>query len=94
MKFPEEAELSAEAKDLISRLLCNVANRLGTKGAHEIKVSILQIPLFLLMQYIGNVSALKILWFVVIRHTHGSRAPNGKTYIRWKLLLYQRSMTS
>lgn len=37
LKFPEEAKLSAEAKDLISRLLCNVAQRLGTKGAHEIK---------------------------------------------------------
>ncbi|XP_068657473.1 uncharacterized protein [Aristolochia californica] len=38
LKFPEEAKLSAEAKDLISRLLCNVEQRLGTKGAHEIKV--------------------------------------------------------
>ncbi|OAY71734.1 serine/threonine-protein kinase tricorner-like isoform X1 [Ananas comosus] len=37
LKFPEEAKLSPEAKDLISRLLCNVEQRLGTKGAHEIK---------------------------------------------------------
>ncbi|XP_074576251.1 uncharacterized protein LOC141832760 [Curcuma longa] len=37
LKFPEEAKLSPEAKDLISRLLCNVEHRLGTKGAHEIK---------------------------------------------------------
>ncbi|KAG9439938.1 hypothetical protein H6P81_020103 [Aristolochia fimbriata] len=37
LKFPEEAKLSAEAKDLISRMLCNVEQRLGTKGAHEIK---------------------------------------------------------
>ncbi|OIW07258.1 hypothetical protein TanjilG_08373 [Lupinus angustifolius] len=37
LKFPEEARLSAEAKDLISRLLCNVDQRLGTKGADEIK---------------------------------------------------------
>lgn len=37
LKFPEEAKLSAEAKDLISKLLCNVEQRLGTKGAHEIK---------------------------------------------------------
>ncbi|KAJ1398932.1 Serine/threonine-protein kinase, active site [Sesbania bispinosa] len=37
LKFPEEAKLSAEAKDLISRLLCNVEQRLGTKGADEIK---------------------------------------------------------
>ena len=27
-----------EAKDLISKLLCNVDQRLGTKGAEEIKV--------------------------------------------------------
>ncbi|KAG4983685.1 hypothetical protein JHK87_028434 [Glycine soja] len=37
LKFPEEVKLSAEAKDLISRLLCNVDQRLGTKGADEIK---------------------------------------------------------
>ncbi|TKY53740.1 Serine/threonine-protein kinase CBK1 [Spatholobus suberectus] len=37
LKFPEEAKLSAEAKDLICRLLCNVEQRLGTKGANEIK---------------------------------------------------------
>ena len=38
MKFPEEVRLSPEAKDLICRLLCNVEQRLGTKGADEIKV--------------------------------------------------------
>ncbi|KAJ6430221.1 hypothetical protein OIU84_021597 [Salix udensis] len=37
LKFPEEAKLSSEAKDLISKLLCNVDQRLGTKGAYEIK---------------------------------------------------------
>ncbi|XP_061352908.1 uncharacterized protein LOC133297734 [Gastrolobium bilobum] len=37
LKFPEEAKLSAEAKDLLCRLLCNVEQRLGTEGAHEIK---------------------------------------------------------
>ncbi|XP_044979939.1 serine/threonine-protein kinase tricornered-like [Hordeum vulgare subsp. vulgare] len=37
LKFPEEAKLSSETKDLISKLLCNVEQRLGTKGAHEIK---------------------------------------------------------
>nr|GMD65692.1 serine/threonine-protein kinase tricorner-like isoform X2 [Ipomoea batatas] len=37
LKFPEEAKLSPEAKDLICKLLCNVEQRLGTKGAHEIK---------------------------------------------------------
>ncbi|CAA7390508.1 unnamed protein product [Spirodela intermedia] len=38
LKFPEEANLSDEAKDLISKLLCNVDQRLGTKGANEIKI--------------------------------------------------------
>lgn len=38
LKFPEEAKLSPEAKDLIGKLLCNVDQRLGTKGADEIKV--------------------------------------------------------
>ncbi|GLT76903.1 hypothetical protein SLA2020_485370 [Shorea laevis] len=37
LKFPEEAKLSPEAKDLIKKLLCNVEQRLGTKGADEIK---------------------------------------------------------
>ncbi|KAA8550739.1 hypothetical protein F0562_002423 [Nyssa sinensis] len=38
LKFPEEAKLSPEAKDLISKLLCNVIQRLGSNGANEIKV--------------------------------------------------------
>ncbi|KAF1879280.1 hypothetical protein Lal_00047954 [Lupinus albus] len=37
LKFPVEAMLSLEAKDLISKLLCNVNQRLGSKGADEIK---------------------------------------------------------
>ncbi|XP_024017183.1 serine/threonine-protein kinase 38-like isoform X1 [Morus notabilis] len=37
LKFPEEARLSAEAKDLISRLLCDVEHRLGIAGAYQIK---------------------------------------------------------
>ncbi|KAF5482431.1 hypothetical protein F2P56_003002 [Juglans regia] len=37
LKFPEEAELSPEAKGLISKLLCNVNQRLGSKGSDEIK---------------------------------------------------------
>lgn len=38
LKFPEEVSLSPEAKDLISKLLCNVNQRLGSNGADEIKV--------------------------------------------------------
>ncbi|XP_051143592.1 uncharacterized protein LOC127260008 [Andrographis paniculata] len=37
LKFPEEVQLSAEAKDLISKLLCGVEQRLGANGAEEIK---------------------------------------------------------
>jgi hypothetical protein len=37
LKFPEDAKLSPEAKDLISKMLCNVDQRLGTKGTDEIK---------------------------------------------------------
>lgn len=37
LKFPEEARLSREAKDLICRLLCGVEHRLGTNSVEEIK---------------------------------------------------------
>lgn len=37
LKFPEEARLTPEAKDLICRLMCDVDNRLGTGGADQIK---------------------------------------------------------
>ncbi|KAK6161994.1 hypothetical protein DH2020_001835 [Rehmannia glutinosa] len=38
LKFPEDTELSPEAKDLICRLLCDVEHRLGTGGAAQIKL--------------------------------------------------------
>jgi serine/threonine kinase 38 len=37
LRFPPEVPLSPEAKDLISRLLCEVDQRLGTNGVGEIK---------------------------------------------------------
>ncbi|KAK1257611.1 Serine/threonine-protein kinase AtPK1/AtPK6 [Acorus gramineus] len=37
IKFPEDARLTPEAKDLICRLLCDVEHRLGTGGAAQIK---------------------------------------------------------
>ncbi|KAK7261019.1 hypothetical protein RIF29_27322 [Crotalaria pallida] len=37
LRFPENAQLSPDAKDLICRLLCDVDHRLGTLGADEIK---------------------------------------------------------
>lgn len=38
MKFPDDARLSPEARDLICRLLCDVEHRLGSGGADQIKV--------------------------------------------------------
>lgn len=37
LKFPEDARLTPEAKDLICRLLCDVEHRLGSGGADQIK---------------------------------------------------------
>ncbi|XAR64039.1 Non-specific serine/threonine protein kinase [Bertholletia excelsa] len=37
LKFPEELNISDDAKDLICHLLCNVETRLGTRGVEEIK---------------------------------------------------------
>ncbi|XP_059592130.1 uncharacterized protein LOC100252504 isoform X2 [Vitis vinifera] len=37
LKFPEDPKLTAEAKDLIYRLLCDVEHRLGTGGVGQIK---------------------------------------------------------
>ncbi|OVA15819.1 Protein kinase domain [Macleaya cordata] len=37
LKFPEEPKISANAKDLICHLLCDVETRLGTRGVEEIK---------------------------------------------------------
>ncbi|KAJ8448807.1 hypothetical protein Cgig2_011428 [Carnegiea gigantea] len=37
LRFPEDAKLTIEAKDLICRLLCDVEHRLGAGGAPEIK---------------------------------------------------------
>ncbi|GAB4854474.1 hypothetical protein Ancab_023057 [Ancistrocladus abbreviatus] len=37
LKFPEDAKLTPEAKDLICRLLCDVEHRLGTGGAEQIR---------------------------------------------------------
>ncbi|TVU21453.1 hypothetical protein EJB05_31087, partial [Eragrostis curvula] len=37
LKFPEDARLSHEARDLICRLLCDVDHRIGSAGADQIK---------------------------------------------------------
>jgi len=37
LKFPDEIPVSPAARDLITRLMCDVDDRLGTNGVHEIK---------------------------------------------------------
>ncbi|KAM5563429.1 hypothetical protein ABKV19_018187 [Rosa sericea] len=94
LKFPEEAKLSPEAKDLISKLLCNVSQRLGTNGASEIKV-------------LYGVSCSKLLGSVnepvayndnyltddsFFRFILGLKVLNGKSFIKWMLHLFLRLM--
>ena len=90
LKFPEEARLSLEAKDLISKLLCNVDQRLGTKGAHEIKVYINR-----LFAVLHNVEHFMIDGTMCLcRHIHGLEVLSGRNYIRWKQLSFLRLMMS
>ena len=37
MTIPDEAKLSADAHDILKKLLCDAENRLGAGGVHEIK---------------------------------------------------------
>ncbi|PKA59001.1 Serine/threonine-protein kinase [Apostasia shenzhenica] len=37
LKFPEDARISSEVKDLICRLLCDVDHRIGSQGSDQIK---------------------------------------------------------
>lgn len=60
LKFPEDAKISPEAKDLICRLLCDVEHRLGTGGAAQIKVLIGQnrfLALFFFLLFTGEANA-------------------------------------
>ena len=84
MKFPEEARLSPEAKDLISRLLCNVDQRLGTKGADEIKVlcGVFCARFFGLYSHLYYILLYLTSWPVIFRLTHGSKALSGTNCIK------------
>jgi len=93
LKFPEEAKLSPEAKDLISKLLCNVEQRLGTRGAHEIKVWRRDILHFLLVSLMLKID-MNAMSCVNFSHIHGLKVSNGINYIRWRLLSNQRSRMS
>lgn len=92
LKFPEEAKLSTEAKDLVGRLLCNVNQRLGAKGADEIKV----------LCGVSNSKSLHFLHkpiskndhfaFQFFRLIHGLMVLIGIRYTKWKLHLSLQSL--
>jgi hypothetical protein len=71
LKFPEEAGLSPDAKDLISRLLCNVNHRLGSKGADEIKV-LYGVFFFKLLDLLYYILYLYIEFTFVLHSSSGS----------------------
>lgn len=64
MKFPDEAKLSSEAKDIISRLLCDVEHRLGTRGVPEIKVGRLQRMLISLLLFFRLLKSIYSSWLL------------------------------
>lgn len=94
MKFPEEAKLSPEAKDLISKLLCNVNQRLGTKGADEIKV-LYGVSCSKLLGFVNELVAYNDNYLTTdsfFRFILGLKVLNGISFIKWMLHLFLRSM--
>lgn len=92
LKFPEEAKLSIEAKDLISKLLCNVNQRLGAKGADEIKV-LSGVSKFRSLNFLDKLIAKNDLFaFPFFRFIHGLMVLIGLGYTKWKLRLSLKSM--
>lgn len=61
LKFPEEARLTPEAKDLICGLLCDVEHRLGTLGADQIKVFFALHLLYIIFLYAVLLSQIIII---------------------------------
>ncbi|KAJ6931357.1 serine/threonine-protein kinase 38-like isoform X3 [Populus alba x Populus x berolinensis] len=93
LKFPEEAKLSPEAKDIINKLLCNVSHRLGTNGADEIKV-LYGVSFSEYFDLLGKAVTNKNNYIPAssfCRLIHGLMALNGISFIRWKLHLFLRS---
>ena len=95
LKFPEEARLTANAKDLISKLLCNVDQRLGTKGAEEIKVvmCLLSMPTcppphqkknYFIKQFFILLIVAQRICMCNLRSTLGLANYNGINYTKWK----------
>ena len=92
LKFPEEARLSPEAKDLISKLLCNVNQRLGSKGADEIKVLYgVSFSKFLDLLYYLFGCGFYLCAAFLYRLIHSSKVLNGISSIKWKLHLFHQA---
>lgn len=94
LKFPEEAKLSPEAKDLISKLLCNVSQRLGSKGADEIKV-LYGVSCSKLLGFVNELVAYNDSYLTAdsfFRFILGLKVLNGVSFIKWMLHLFLRSM--
>lgn len=82
MKFPEEARLTPEAKDLICKLLCDVDHRLGTQGADQIKVIYENIKI--VVSHFPLHCVFHILTMSIIRPILGSKILVGTNSMKWK----------
>lgn len=92
LKFPEEAKLSPEAKDLISKLLCDVTKRLGSNGAAEIKV--FYGVYYVIYVFLDQFQLLRLPVLLHYRLILGLMELTGREYTTWKLLSYLKSMMS
>jgi hypothetical protein len=83
LKFPEDAKLSNEARDLICRLLCDVDHRIGSAGADQIKVApVTGKTIELIVLVLFTVFLAKMLF--TIRHILGSKELHGINFMKWK----------
>ena len=91
MRFSEDAQLSPEAKDLICRLMCDVDHRLGTRGAHEIKV---RCSFYLYIAASTFSSASTYIHSISTRLIVGSRVWSGINCMKWRQHLNHKSTES
>lgn len=89
LKFPQEARLTPEAKDLICRLLCDVEHRLGTRGAHQIKVCFFNCSVLFFSFDLLYCAKHSLICFRLIP---GSKMLFGTNSMKWRQHLNQRSM--
>lgn len=92
MKFPDDARLSPEARDLICRLLCDVEHRLGSGGADQIKV-LYWVYGSLFNAHLSD-AGYSLSWFFIssiLRLIPGSEMLNGINSTKWRQHLSLRS---